>query len=161
MRSTGTSLLAILLMWTGAGGSLCARAEAQQGTSGKKANEVAAAVLIAHLEQQWADAQKIGDAKSVEPLIAESFVNTDADGQTYGKQKLVSNLKGGRWEQNGISDVQVVIYGNAAVATGAWVGKGIDGDGTKIDRRERWTDTWIKMPNRKWQCVSSQQTAVK
>jgi hypothetical protein len=33
---------------------------------------------------------------------------------------------------------------DAAVATGAWRGKGVDGDGTKIDRGERWTDTWVK-----------------
>jgi ketosteroid isomerase-like protein len=37
----------------------------------------------------------------------------------------------------------------------------VDGDGTKVDRRERWTDTWVKMKDGKWQCVASQQTPVK
>jgi ketosteroid isomerase-like protein len=92
-------------------------------------------------------------------MLAAMFVNTNADGQTYGKEKLLANLKGGQWEQNGISGVKVTGYGNAAVATGAWSGKGVDGDGTKIDRAERWTDTWVKMPSGKWQCVASQQTA--
>jgi ketosteroid isomerase-like protein len=55
--------------------------------------------------------------------------------------------------------VKVTVYGNTAIATGAWAGKGIDGDGTKIDRVERWTDTWVKMPDGKWQCVASQQTS--
>jgi len=53
-------------------------------------------------------------------------------------------LKGGKWESNGISDVKVSVYGDTAIATGAWAGKGIDGDGTHIDRHERWTDTWVK-----------------
>ncbi len=123
--------------------------------------DVTVAVAIADLEKKWAEAQKAGNADVVAPMLAESFINTDADGQVYGKTKLLSNLKGGTWEQNGISDVEVTVYGNTAIATGAWAGKGMDGDGTKIDRRERWTDTWVKTANGKWQCVASQQTAVK
>ena len=116
---------------------------------------------IAHLEQVWADAQKAGDAANVKPLLADSFINTDVDGNRSGKSELLSNLKGGKWEHNEISDVKVTAYGDTAIATGAWSGKGVDGDGTKIDRNERWTDTWVKMKDRKWQCAASQQTAVK
>ena len=115
--------------------------------------------MITELEFQWAEAQKLGNAKVVAPMLAEGFVNTDADGQTYGKERLLANLKGGQWEQNGISDLKVTVYGKTAIATGAWAGKGIDGDGTRIDRAERWTDTWVKMPGGKWQCVASQQTS--
>jgi ketosteroid isomerase-like protein len=115
----------------------------------------------AALEQQWAEGQRDGNSAAVAPLLADDFINTDTSGQSYGKDKLLSNLKGGKWEQNEISDVKVTVYGTTAIATGSWSGKGIDGDGTKIDRYERWTDTWIKMANGKWQCVASQQTEVK
>jgi len=115
--------------------------------------------VIADLESKWAGAQKIGNAAVVAPMLADGFVNTDTDGQTYGKERLLANLKGGQWEHNGISDVKVTVYGNTAIATGAWAGKGVDGDGTKIDRAERWTDTWVKMPGGKWRCVASQQTS--
>ena len=74
---------------------------------------------------------------------------------------MLSNLRGGKWERLGISDVKVTGYGDAAVATGRWRGKGVDADGTKIDRSERWTDTWVRTSNGKWQCVASQQTAAK
>lgn len=114
---------------------------------------------IADLESKWAEAQKVGHAAAVAPLLADSFVNTDVNAQTYGKERLLSNLKGGQWEQNGISDVKVTVYGNTAIAIGAWAGKGVDGDGAKIDRGERWTDTWVKMPSGQWQCVASQQTS--
>jgi len=116
---------------------------------------------ISDFEYQWAEAQRLGKADVVGPMLDDSFVNTDADGATYGKSKLLSNLKGGKWEENGISDVKVKVYGDAAVATGSWKGKGIDGDGTHIDRSERWTDTWVKMPNGNWQCVVSQQATSK
>jgi ketosteroid isomerase-like protein len=85
---------------------------------------------ITDLEHKWADA----------------FVNTDTDGKVTGKDTLLANLKGGKWEHNGISDVKVTVFGHVAIATGAWTGKGIDGDGSKIDRRERWTDTWAACP---------------
>jgi len=97
---------------------------------------------ITDLEYAWAGAQRDGKPDVVDPRLAETFINTDPDGQTSGKTQLLMNLKGGKWEQNGISDVKVTVYGDAAVATGAWRGKGVDGDGTKIDRGERWTDTW-------------------
>ncbi len=112
---------------------------------------------ITRLEYAWAEAQKNGKADVVAPLLTEDFVNTDADGETYGKARLLSNLKGGVWESNGISDVQVIVSGETVIATGAWAGKGVDGDGTHIDRRERWTDTWVRI-NGKWQCIASQQT---
>lgn len=112
---------------------------------------------ITALEYQWADGQKVGDTKAVDPLLAPDFVNTDADGQVYGKDRLLSNLKGGKWEYNTISDVKVIVHGTTAIATGAWAGKGVDGDGTAIDRSERWTDTWVKT-SRGWRCVASQQT---
>lgn len=102
------------------------------------------AASITRLEQAWADAQKAGDAANVALLLADTFINTDVDGNRSGKSELLSNLKGGKWEQNEISDVKVSVYGDTAIATGAWLGKGVEGDGTKVDRRERWTDTWVQ-----------------
>ena len=116
---------------------------------------------IIALENRWAEAQKIGDAAAVEPLLAETFITTDVSGHSYNKTQLLATLKGGKWESNGISDVKVTVYGDTASATGAWAGKGIDGDGTRVDRRERWTDTWVKTKNRKWQCVASHASQVK
>ena len=47
---------------------------------------------ITDLEYKWADAQKADNAKVVAPMLAEGFVNTDADGQTYGQERLLANL---------------------------------------------------------------------
>jgi len=115
---------------------------------------------ITAMEYIWAEAGKNGKPEVVAPMLAGSFITTDVDGNTYGKATLLSNIKGGKWEQNGISDVQVTVYGNTAIATGTWAGKGVDGDGTQVNRREHWTDTWVKMGNGKWLCVASQQTSV-
>jgi ketosteroid isomerase-like protein len=116
---------------------------------------------ITTLEHQWAEAQKMGNAAPVADMLASSFVSTHVDGRTSGRDQILANMKGGHWEQNEISDVKVMLYGNTAIATGGWIGKGTDGSGSHIDRNERWTDTWIKMPSGKWQCVASHQSTVK
>jgi DNA alkylation repair enzyme len=40
-------------------------------------------------------------------------------------------------------------------------GKGTDPSGKPLDENERWTDTWVKMPNGKWQCAASHASTVK
>jgi len=131
---------------------------ASQAAFSSEKNAVAA---ITALENQWAEGAKTGDAAAVAPMLAETFVTTDVSGHSYNKRELLANLKGGKWEYNGISDVKVSVYGNTAIATGAWAGKGVDGDGTRIDRHERWTDTWVKNKNGRWQCVASHASEVK
>jgi ketosteroid isomerase-like protein len=119
------------------------------------------ATEIVALERKWAASQAAGDVAPVAAMLAPSFISTNVDGHTSGRDQILANMKGGHWEQNEISDEKVTLYGNTAIATGAWTGKGVDGSGTRIDRHERWTDTWIKMPNGKWQCVASHQSEVK
>ena len=46
------------------------------------------------LEYKWAEAQRDANAGVVAPLLAESFVNTDADGLVYGKAQLLSQPEG-------------------------------------------------------------------
>jgi ketosteroid isomerase-like protein len=57
--------------------------------------------------------------------------------------------------------VKVAVFGNTAIATGGFKGKGTDTSGKSIDENSRFTDTWVKMPGGKWQCVASQDTPVK
>ncbi|PYU38910.1 MAG: hypothetical protein DMG54_28710 [Acidobacteria bacterium] len=58
-------------------------------------------------------------------------------------------------------DVKVTVFGDTAIATGGFSGKGTDASGKPLNARERWTDTWVKMPNGKWQCVTSHISSVK
>jgi len=110
---------------------------------------------VANMEQQWAAAAKMANPDAVAPLLAENFVNLNSDGTTQNKAETLAALKGGKWQVNEISDIKVTTFGNTAVATGAWQGKGTTGSGKTVDAHERWVDTWTKMPNGKWQCIAS------
>jgi hypothetical protein len=58
-------------------------------------------------------------------------------------------------------NVQVTVFGDTAIAIGRVKDKGTDASGKPFDEHERWTDTWVKMPNGKWQCVATQASTIK
>jgi ketosteroid isomerase-like protein len=115
---------------------------------------------IADLESKWAAAQKDGKADVVGPLLSDRFITIGTDGKLATKNELLAHMKPGNWDDYGISDVKVIVYGQVAIATGLWTGKGQVGD-HKVDIHERWSDTWVHMAGGTWQCVASQQTEIK
>lgn len=113
------------------------------------------------LERQWVKAASAGDGAALGSLLATDFVSLQADGTMQPKPAYVSNTSKGKWQVNEVSDMKVKVYGDTAVVTGIWTGKGTDGAGKAVDGRERFADTWLKMPGDKWQCVVSAGVSLK
>lgn len=116
---------------------------------------------VAALEQQWLKAQQTSNPDLLEPLLADRFIETTNDGKTMGKAEALAGTKTSKYESAQYADVKVSVFGNTAIATGEFQGKGTDENGKPIASPERWTDTWVKMPNGKWQCVASHASLVK
>jgi ketosteroid isomerase-like protein len=116
---------------------------------------------VAALEQQWMQSQKTNNPDLVAPLVADKFVATGLDGKVTGKAVLLANAKATKYDSMEYEDVKVTVFGDTAIATGASKAKGTDEKGKAIDEHVRWTDTWVKMPNGKWQCVASHVSSLK
>ena len=116
---------------------------------------------IAALENQWLQAQQTNNPDLVAPLLADKFVSTGADGKVTNKVQALADAKASKFVSAENENVQVTVFGDTAIATGLWVGKGTDEKGKPLDAHDRWTDTWVKMPNGKWQCVATQSSLVK
>ena len=116
---------------------------------------------VAALEQQWLKSQKTNNPDLVAPLIADKFTNTDPEGKVTSKSEMLTTAKATKYTSVDYDDLRVTVFGDTAIAIGTFKAKGTDGTGKPMDVRERFTDTWVKMPNGKWQCVASQGTAVK
>jgi ketosteroid isomerase-like protein len=116
---------------------------------------------IAALEQQWLQALKTNDPDLVAPLLADKFVNTSSEGKVSGKAETLGTIETIKWDSAEYSDVKVTVFGDTAIATGDFKGEGTDASGRFFDDHERWTDTWVKMPNGQWQCVASHGSPVK
>src|SRR5664279_4757921 len=115
---------------------------------------------VAAQEQQWLQAQKTNNVDLLAPLLADKFVNTSSEGKVTGKSETLAEYKTTKWESAENADVKVTVYGEAAIATGVYNGKGTR-SGKPFDVHERWTDTWVKLAYGQWQCVASQTSPIK
>ena len=116
---------------------------------------------VAALEQQWLQSQKTNNPDLVAPLLADKFVSTSSDGKVTSKAESLANAKATKYDSADYEDLKVTAFGDTAIATGLFTAKGTDSSGKPLDMRELFTDTWVKMPNGKWQCVASHGSAVK
>jgi hypothetical protein len=116
---------------------------------------------IMALEDQWLKSQQTNNPDLAAPLLADKFVDTGIDGKVTNKDQYVADSKASKNASAKNEDVQVSVFGETAIATGLWTGSGTDEKGRHFDVRVRWTDTWVKMPNGKWQCVASHNSEVK
>jgi uncharacterized protein (TIGR02246 family) len=116
---------------------------------------------IAALEQQWLQSQKTNNPDLVAPLLADKFVSTGSDGKVASKAEMLATAKATKYDSVENSDVKVTVSGDTAIATGGFTGKFTDPSGKLVDANERWTDTWVKMPSGKWQCVASHVSSLK
>ena len=148
-----TSALAALLLLAGT-------AFAQDSASAmasKTEMRAGSAMVEQHLkdmENNWAKASLASDGDALMPMLADDFVNINADGTVLNKSETVERTRKSKWEVSELSEVQVSTHGDSAVVTGVWHGKGTDSMGKSVDARERWADTWVKKDG-KWVCVAS------
>ena len=87
-------------------------------------------------------------------------MNTGSDGKVTSKTESLANAKATKYEAVAYDDVKVTAFGRAAIATGDFKAKGTDSSRKPLDTHERFTDTWVKMPNGQWQCVASHQSSI-
>lgn len=114
---------------------------------------------IVGLENQWFEADRTNNPDLVEPLLAERYVSTGMDGNIEDRAQTLSNARARIYTSAAVEDLKVTVFGDTAVATGKYKGRGTD-TGKPFAEYARWTDTWVKMPSGKWQCVASQYTSI-
>jgi len=148
MKKTFMWCLSGLLLVGGAGWL-----QAQQTGNTEKA--------VASMEQEWLQSQKANNPDLVAPLLADKFVNTSTDGKVTNRTETLATAKATKYDSVDYDDLKVTVFGDAAIATGTFKAKGTDSSGKPMDVNERFTDTWVKMANGKWQCVASHGSQIK
>lgn len=116
---------------------------------------------VTALEQTWLQSQKTSNPDLLAPLLADKFVNTASDGVVTAKAATLTLVKTMKFDTAEYYDVKVTVFGDTAIATGGFRGKGTDASGKPLTVNERWTDTWVKMPSGQWQCVASHASPIK
>ena len=115
----------------------------------------ASAKAVEGMEHQWMKSQQTNDPAPLDTLLADGFVGTSETGKVENKAETIADAKTTKYTDFSYVDLKVSVYGNAAIATGGSKGKQTDAAGKTTEINNRWTDTWVKMPGGKWQCVAS------
>jgi len=135
--------------------SLCSAARSlAQGT---RSTEEA----VIRMEERWFEAQHTCNPDQLAPLLADKIVITRSDGKVINKTEELANCKDTKWSRVRLRDENLTVFGDTVIATGDFEGEGTDVSGKLLDVHERWTHTWVKMPNGQWQCVASYTSPVK
>jgi uncharacterized protein (TIGR02246 family) len=110
---------------------------------------------IVALEKKWAESYKQRDISNLSSLLAEDFVITVEDGNTYGKEGYISHSADSsvQVEKAELSDLRVRLHGNTAVVTGAYHEVGAS-KGKRYEYRDRLTDVWMKQDGN-WRVIAS------
>jgi ketosteroid isomerase-like protein len=115
---------------------------------------------ILGLEKAWNQALEEKNAKSLDMILADTFVSIDIDGSVSSKREFLASIESPDYQpsQAVTEESNVKVYGNAAVVVGIFRVKGME-KGKPYVHRERFVDTWIK-GNGKWQCVATTSTLI-
>jgi ketosteroid isomerase-like protein len=73
-----------------------------------------------------------------------------SDGKVTSKAESLANAKATKYDSVAYKYLKVTVFGDTGISTGLFTTKGTDPSGKSLDMRERFTDTWVKMPNGKW-----------
>ena len=129
---------------------------AQAQTAGETAEKAVAAA-----EEQWTQSERTNNADLLAPLLADKFIFIDIDGTVSNRVQQLADAKATKYSSVDIGDFHITVFGHTAVATMVFKSKGTDPKGKPMDVNARWADTWVKMPDGKWQCVLSQGSELK
>jgi len=113
------------------------------------------------LEHMWNEAQVQRDAHAVEAMIAETFINTEYDGEVSDKRKFLADIADPEFQPSSMNlhDMKVTLYKDTAVIAGIYHAKGTV-NGKPYDHTGRFTDTWV-FENGRWLCVASHTSLLK
>jgi ketosteroid isomerase-like protein len=110
---------------------------------------------IRKLDNERIQAQIHADAAALERIYADDFIGIGPSGTLRTKPQVISDFTSGDLKFRSITteDVQVRVYGNAAVETGLSEMEGQD-KGKAVPRDNRFTRVWIKQQGR-WRLVAN------
>ena len=115
---------------------------------------------VVRLEAQLFDAQRSCNPELLSPLLADKVVITGSEPKVASKAEALANCKNTKWDSIRLSDGKLTVFGDTVIATGDFKGEGTDASGSPFEVHERWTHTWVKMSNGRWQCAASHTSPV-
>jgi ketosteroid isomerase-like protein len=150
MTRTITLLLLVMAVFT--------TGQAQTNGAGQGSEGTKQALIS--LENRWVDALAKADTATLDSILADTYVDTDEHSHRSDKQGVLSVLKSGELKMGSIklADMQVYVYGDAAVVTGSATQSG-NFKGQPLTPAITFTDTFVRQ-NGTWKAAASHRSAL-
>ena len=118
------------------------------------------AQAVADAELELAAAHRLLDLEAFERFLHPDYAIIQPGGRVEGKEETLASLRSGRrrWEIARSDQLDVRIYGDAAVVISRWRGKGQNGD-QRFDYRARVLAVWVRRDGR-WRNVAAMSTSM-
>jgi len=128
-----------------------------QKNQARQGSDTATRALI-DLENKWVEALIKSDTTTLDSIFADTYVDTDEHSHRSNKEDVFSILKSGDLKLDSIklSDMQVHLYGDAAVVIGSSEQAGTFLGGP-LAAKIIFTDTFVRQ-NGKWRAVASHRS---
>lgn len=125
-----------------------------------QSNDEAGRSNILALEHAWDQAQERGDAKALSSIFDDALIYVDFDGKLLTKAEYMARVKANNTHMQQIvaEEMNVKMFGNAAIVVGTYRVKGIE-NGKPYVKRGRFTDTWV-LRGTNWICVAAETTPI-
>lgn len=119
------------------------------------------AKTLRELERELNTAVVRGDAATFDRLLADDFTHTSQDGRFRTRVEWMKGRVQGKtnYVSYDVDDLQIRIYGEAAVATGMSKPSWRESDGTLASGRYRFLRVWARRDGH-WRAVAFQSTRV-
>ena len=136
--------------------AVVALAQTQRDGPGQASDATTQALI--DVENRWVDALVKSDVATLDAIFAHTYVDTDEHSHRSSKEDVLSVLKSGdlKLESIKLSDLQVHVYGDAAVVIGSATQAGTFLGGP-VAAKIIFTDTFAKQ-NGKWKAVASHRS---
>ena len=123
------------------------------------ADQTADQTEILRLEKDGASAIVAAALKALGDFFSADWKIVDSEAAMMDREQLFKVMKAGllKFSSYDESDLEVRVYGDAAVVIGTGKGKG-EWNGESFTTKERFTDVFVRL-DCKWRCVSTHNSA--
>lgn len=119
-------------------------------------NQTAEQIAIAQAEHALAEAHLTMNLTVIEELLHDDYTILHPDGRKEDKSAVLKSYRQGEreWKSADVSDLQIAVSGNLALARGTWTARGKNGR-SAFDYSAQFLSMWRK-DNGRWQNIAYQ-----
>ena len=116
---------------------------------------------VLRAEREWLLAHLNCDVAELDRLMADEFTQINDEGKVVHKAEVIASFEAGarHWDEARSDELQVRVYGEAAVVIGRWQARGVNA-GYAFDYAARYVSVWAWRDSR-WQMVSDQSPEIR